>query len=490
MYIVEVASECAPVAKVGGLADVVYGLSGELQARGHDVEIILPKYDCMHYEHLEGLQVVYHGLWVPWHDGLIHCSVWSATLCGRSCFLIDPHGPEDFFGRGHYYGSWDDVTRFAFFSKATLEFLLKSNRRPAVIHCHDWQTALVPVLLYEIYAQAGMDRQRVCYTVHDFRYQGVTGEHVLWATGLNRPDYFLHTDRLGDHFNPNALNLMQGGIVYANFVTTVSLRHAWEAQTMEHGDGLGRALRMHQGKFGGVLNGIDDSVWNPASDPRIVQDYGPDCLDRKYANKEALRDRLWLAQSFKPLVAYVGSLERQKGVDLVRHGLFYSIWNNAQFVLLGTGSDSTITSYFWHLKQHLNDNPDCHLEIAHNDELAHLLYAGADLIIVPSLFEPCGESQMIALRYGAVPIVHAVGGLVDTVFDRDYSTKPPSERNGYVFQHTDQGAMESALRRAFGLWYDYPQEFRQLMINGMRYDFSWKRPGQDYSNIFDYIRYK
>jgi starch synthase len=477
------------VAKVGGLAEAVFGLSRELEGRGHSVEIILPKYDCLRYDQIEGLRVVHQDLWVPWHDGAVHCSVWSGSVRGRCCFFVEAHSPDNFFNRGHYYGSWDDVTRFAFFSKAALEFLLQSHKRPAVIHCHDWQTALVPVLLYEIYAQAGMHEQRVCYTVHNFKHQGVTGEHVLWATGLNRPGYFFHPDRLRDHFNPTALNLMQGGIVYANFVTTVSPRHAWEVQTLDQGDGLRRTLQIHQGKFGGVLNGVDYTVWNPETDPLLPQRYAADTIEAKYANKEALRHRLWLAQSFKPLVAYVGRLDQQKGVELIRHGLFFSIWNNAQFVLLGTSPESATNSHLWHLKHYLNDNPDCHLEIGHDEELAHWIYAGADMIIVPSLFEPCGLAQMIALKYGTVPIVRAVGGLVDTVFDRDYSDKPPPERNGYVFHQTDYGALESAMHRAFGLWYSYPEEFRQLLLNGMRYDYSWQRPGQDYSNIFDYIRH-
>ena len=159
-------------------------------------------------------------------------------------------------------------------------------------------------------------------------------------------------------------------------------------------------------------------------------------------------------------------------------------------MLLGPSSERRINDEFLQLKHHLNDNPDCHLEIAFNDELAHLLYAGADLVIVPSLFEPCGLTQMIAMRYGAVPVVRAVGGLVDTVFDRDYSDRLPDERNGYVFHQPDNPGIESALHRALGLWFAYPEEFRQLMLAGMRSDYSWNQPGQHYLNIYDYIRHK
>lgn len=490
MYIVMVSSECAPVAKVGGLGDVIFGLSRELEMRYNTVEIILPKYDCMRYDHIWDLHVCYQDLWVPWYNGAIHCSVWFGYVHGRKCYFIEPHSQENFFNRGHYYGSPDDVTRFAFFNRAVMEFMLKDNKRPDVIHCHDWQTGLVPVMLYEMYKFLGMENQRVCYTIHNFKHQGITGEYILWASGLIRPEYYFNYDRLRDNFNHAALNLMKGGIVYSNFVTTVSPQHAWEALYTDQGYGLGHNLHTHQHKFGGVLNGVDYDVWNPEIDPLIAYRYGLHNLDDKYRNKEALRNRLWLRKEYKPLIVSVGRLDSQKGVHLVRHGLFYALQNNAQFILLGSSPDPEINNYFLHLKHYLNDSPDCHLEIGYNEELAHLIYAGADMILVPSLFEPCGLTQMIALKYGTVPIVRAIGGLVDTVFDRDYSSRPPHERNGYVFHQTDYHALESSMQRAIGLWYNYPHEFRQLIVNGMHYDYSWNRPGQDYVNIYDYIRHK
>lgn len=490
MYIVMIASECAPVAKVGGLADVVFGLSREMEIRGNAVEIILPKYDCMRYDQVWGLQITLHDLWVPWYGGAIHCSVWFGFVHGRKCFFIEPHSPENFFNRGAYYGFPDEHMRFAFFSKAALEFLLKTGKRPEVIHCHDWHTGLVPVLLAEIYQHQGMQTQRTCYTIHNFRHQGVTGADVLWATGLNRPDYYFGYHQLRDNVHPNALNFMKGGIVYSNFTTTVSPHHAWEARHSDQGHGLNDTLNIHGGKYGGVLNGIDYEVWNPEIDRFIPHQYGIDNLDSKYGNKDALRDRFWLRKDYKPIIAYVGRLDRQKGVHLIRHALFYSLWYGAQFVLLGTSPEPDISSYFWHLKHHLNESPDCHLEIGFNEELSHLIYAGADMVVVPSLYEPCGLTQMIGLKYGTVPIVRAVGGLVDTVFDRDYSHRPLEERNGYVFNNPDEAGLESAMHRAIGLWYAYPDDFRNLIMNGMRYDFSWNFPGQHYWNIYEYIRHK
>ena len=490
MFVVMIASEMAPVAKVGGLGDVVYGLGRELEMRGNAVEIILPKYNNMRYDHIWGLTKTYENLMVPWFGGAIHTSVWFGFVHGRKCFFIDPHSADNFFNRGVYYGHNDDVLRFAFFCRAALEFMLKTGKHPEIIHCHDWQTALVPVMLYEMYQHLGMRHSRVCFTVHNFKHQGTTGEQVLRATGLNRPEYYSHYDRMRDNHNAHAINLMKGGIVYSNFVTTVSPRHAWEAKDGGQGHGLEHTLWVHQCKYGGVLNGLDYEQFNPEKDPHIPAHYSVNDIQKKYDNKRALRNRFWLADNAKPIVAFIGRLDAQKGLELVRHAIFYSLNNAAQFVLLGNSPEKGINDHFWGLKHHLNNSPDCHLEIGYNEELAHLIYAGADIFIVPSRYEPCGLTQLIALRYGTVPVVRAVGGLADTVFDKDYSNRPLHERNGYVFDHADNAGLESALHRAIRCYYDYPDHFRHLMLNGMRCDNSWNHPGEHYMNIYDYIQDK
>jgi starch synthase len=491
MYIVQIASECAPVIKAGGLGDVVYGLSRELENRGHTVELILPKYDCMRYDHIWGLHDAYRDLYVPWYGGAVHCSVYCGWVHGRVCFFIEPHCEDNFFNRGCYYGCSDDNMRFAFFSKAALEFLLRSNKRPDVIHCHDWQTGLVPVLLYEIYKYNGMWTQRVCYTIHNFKHQGMAGSEVLRATGLNQDAYYFQYDRLRDNFNPFAINLMKGGIVYSNAVTTVSPHHAWEAHYTEVGSGLGHTLHLHQDKFTGVLNGIDYDFWNPETDRYIPSHFSIDDLEAKQEAKKALRSQLLLRDEDKPIVAYIGRLDQQKGVHLVHHAMYYALSKGAQFVLLGSATEPAINDHFWHEKQFLNDNPDCHLELGFNEELSHLIYAGSDMILVPSNYEPCGLTQMIGLKYGTVPVVRGVGGLVNTVFDRDYDqNKPPEKRNGYVFYETDHDAVESALGRAIDLWYESPKEFQQLAIQGMEYDYSWNYPGKNYVEIYESIRHK
>ncbi len=495
MYIVMLASECAPVAKVGGLGDVVYGLSRELEIRGHAVEIILPKYDCMRYDHIWDLQISHSDLWVPWFNYHIRCTVWFGFIHGRKCFFIEPHSHDNFFSRGSYYGFVDEHMRFAFFTKAALEFLLHAGKRPEIIHTHDWQTALAPVMLYDLYQQAGMGCSRVCHTIHNFKHQGIAGENVLWFTGLGRPDYYFSRDRLGDDFNPSAINYSKGAVVYANYTTTVSPRHAWEVRHTDWGYGLGHTLHLHREKFGGVLNGLDYEMWNPQNDPYIAVPYDVEQFAAKAKNKAALRERMWLRKEQKrevarPLVAYVGRLDAQKGVPLIKHAIRYTLERGGQFVLLGSSPEMGINAEFWELKHELNEHPDCHLEIGYNEELAHIIYAGADLLVVPSLFEPCGLTQMIALRYGAVPVVRAVGGLADTVFDYHHSERPTQQRNGFVFHQTDCHAVESALRRALDLWYEEPEAFQELAMSGMRYDYSWNIPGEKYLEIYELIRHK
>lgn len=482
-----VASECAPVAKVGGLGDVVFGLSRELEIRGNAVEIILPKYDCLKYDRIWNLTLAHDDLWVPWFGGRVHCSVYFGFVDGRKCFFIDPHSDDLYFNRGKFYGNDDDNMRFTFFSKAALEFLLKSGKRPDIIHCHDWQTSLIPVMLYEQYAQQGLDRSRVCLTVHNFAHQGLSGDKILWATRLGRPNDFFRKDRLQDDNYSGALNLLKGGIVYSNFVTTVSPHHAWEAMYTIQGFGMGHTLHQHGRKFMGILNGIDCDTWNPEIDTKIPQQYSAATPHLKYENKAALRRALGLRDEFKPIIASVGRLDAQKGVGQIMHTLLWCLRNNAQFVLLGTSPDPHMDQEFRRLRGELWHNPDCHLEIGFNEDLARLIYAGSDFIVVPSAFEPCGLTQLISLKYGTVPIVREVGGLRDTVFDWDYSDVPRHQRNGFSFQHQNAEGIESALQRAIGLWWGSDVHFRELMLNGMRQDYSWNKPGEQYLQVYQSI---
>lgn len=487
MHIAMVSAECAPIAKAGGLGDFVQGLSRELRMRGHEVDVFLPKYDCLRYDLIPEPSICCRDLPVTYFDQSIPCDVWRVDMDEIRCFLIDPHSPQRFFGRGRIYGEADDPGRFAFFSRAVLEFLLRSGRHPDVIHCNDWQTGLVPVLLFEAYESLGLDRTRVCYTLHNMGHQGVVSEGVLHQVGLSS-DRLMRPDRLLHPHGDRAANLMMGGIVYSNFVTTVSPRYAWEIQNTEQGMGLQGVLQQHGGKFGGILNGIDYGVWAPDTDTHIPEAYDIENLHRKAANKTALRRRLGLDESPKPIVAVVTRLDRQKGVDLIRYGIYYALEQGCQVVLLGSAIEPAVRDQFQRIKLETDPNPDCHLELGYDEELSHLIYAGADMILIPSVYEPCGLTQMIAMRYGVVPIVRRVGGLADTVFDANYSDRPFEARNGYVFDDPTEADFASAVGRAIGLWFRYPEYFRQLRVNGMRVDNSWGGPAQHYIDIYEHIR--
>ncbi|NBC48719.1 MAG: glycogen synthase GlgA [Gammaproteobacteria bacterium] len=487
MYIVMATPECAPVAKAGGLGDFVHGLSRELASHGHQVDIILPKYDCLRYDRVQDMETYHSDLWVPFYDRAVHCDVERGEVDGLQCFFVDAHSEHGFFNRGAIYGDADDPDRFTFFSHAILSFLLAAGKRPDIIHCNEWQTGLVPVLLFERYAAMGLDHTRVCYSLHNLGHQGWTTPHVLHMNGLDAGRLMV-PDRLQDPGNPGAVNLMKGGIVFSNFVTTVSPRYAWEIQHTEQGMGLQGVLRTHDRKFGGVLNGIDTGTWNPATDAFIPVPYDADHLADKGANKTALRNRLGLVDAAKPIVAVISRLDRQKGIELIRHGIDFSLEQGAQFVLLGSAQDPAVNAQFWEAKKVLQESTDAHLELGYDEELSHLIYAGADMILIPSVYEPCGLTQMIAMRYGCVPIVRRVGGLADTVFDANYNDRPFEERNGYVFDELSFDGLESAMKRAIGLWWEYPDYFRQLRLNGMRMDNSWARPAQDYLSIYEHIR--
>ncbi|MBP9604651.1 MAG: glycogen synthase [Chromatiaceae bacterium] len=487
MYIVMASAECAPVAKAGGLGDFVHGLARELVQAGHRVEVLLPKYDSLRLEAIVGLEKAYPDLWVPFYDQGVACDLYQGQVDGIDCWFIDPHSPQDFFNRGVIHGEPDDPDRFAYYARALMEFLHQSGRHPDVIHCNDWHTGLIPVLLYETYQALGLNRTRVCYTLHNLGHQGWVGEYILHQLGLDARR-LMTLDRLRDPGNPHTVNPMKGGIVYANYVTTVSPRYAWEIQSTEQGMGLQETLRRHGHKFSGILNGIDYDSWNPLTDRHLPHAYGPESLPDKARNKQALRQRLGLAEAAKPLIAVVSRLDAQKGVELIRHAILHGLERGAQTVLLGSAQDPILDAYFRVLQGEMAANPDCYLELGYDEELAHLIYAAADIMVIPSVYEPCGLTQMIAMRYGVVPVVRRVGGLADTVFDANYSDKPFAERNGYVFDDLTTEALESALDRALGLWFDYPEYFRQLRLNGMAMDNSWARPARQYLDIFEEIR--
>ncbi|PNY15351.1 putative starch synthase 4 chloroplastic/amyloplastic-like, partial [Trifolium pratense] len=294
LHVIHIAAEMAPVAKVGGLGDVVCGLSKALQKKGHLVEIVLPKYDCMQYDRIgdiRALDVVIES----YFDGqLFKNKIWVGTVEGLPVYFIEPHHPDKFFWRGDFYGERDDFRRFSYFSRVALEFLLQAGKKPDIIHCHDWQTAFIAPLYWDVYVPKGLNSARICFTCHNFEYQGTAPASELESCGLdshhlNRPD------RMQDNSAHNRVNSVKGGVVYSNIVTTVSPTYAQEVRTAEGGKGLQSTLSTHSKKFIGVLNGIDTDIWNPATDPFLDVQYNANDLQGKSENKEALRRKLGLS---------------------------------------------------------------------------------------------------------------------------------------------------------------------------------------------------
>lgn len=483
MKIAMLSPECSPIAKVGGLADVVIGLSKSLQLQGHNVSIILPKYDCMRYDQISDLETVYYDLPVMYRGEWHANDVMSGIVEGVKCYFIDAKWYKNFFNRGKIYGENDDTDRFAFFTKAAMEFMFKVGMEPDIIHSHDWPTALANVLQREIYYKEGMRKPRLVYTVHNFAHQGIAHESVLGDLGVNSGVLPLEC-RENDY---SVVNFMKSAVVYSDYVTTVSPNYANEVQLTEKGMGLQYLLNKYHHKFSGILNGIDDEYWNPKDDQYLSHHYDAKTIEKKYKNKEVLRERFLLRDEYKPIVAVVSRLVQQKGVDLIKHSIFYALEQGAQFVLLGSSPDPQISYEFSEIKAMLNDNPDCHLEFGFNEALSHLVYAGADMILIPSLFEPCGLTQLIGMRYGTVPVARFTGGLADTVHDVEYSRVAQKRRNGYTFIDANKAGLEFALGRAIDDWFNEPQQFRELVMNGMESDFSWKMSAKKYVKIYKYL---
>lgn len=485
MYLVHIASELAPVAKVGGLADVVYGLCQELVSNGVKAEIIIPKYDCIDLKGVSHLSVYQRDLKCYYHGEYVLNTVWQGNVDGLSVFFIEPHNKKPFFSRGTFYECEDNVDRFTYFSRVALEFLLQSGKNPDVIHCHDWHTALIPVLYHEIYKSLNLKVNGFIFTIHNLEHQGLCFPFVLDYIGLNGT-YLLNHHKLQDPHRHDHINLLKGAIVYSTYFTTVSPNYAKEIQTPLGGCGLHHVISHYHTKFSGILNGLDYSYWDPHTDCYLPVHYSPNqkLIEGKKANKEHLKKRLYLDPKEAPIVSCIARLVLQKGVHLIEHALFRTLEKGGQFILLGTSPDSAISHHFHALKINLGHNHNVHFEMQYNEGLSHQIYSGSDFFIVPSLFEPCGLTQLIALRYGTIPVVRKTGGLADTVFDIDHSQVPLQKRNGYTFDHADTQGVDSALDRCLATWFSNPEKLLKMMQCGMLLDYSWKKPCEEYMHLY------
>ncbi|XVF27367.1 hypothetical protein REPUB_Repub14bG0101400 [Reevesia pubescens] len=484
LHVVHIAAEMAPVAKVGGLGDVVTGLGKALQKKGHLVEIILPKYDCMQYDRIRDLRVLDVTVESYFDGKLFQNKVWVGTVEGLPVYFIEPHHPNKFFWRGQYYGEHDDFKRFSFFSRAALELLLQAGKKPDIIHCHDWQTAFVAPLYWDLYAPKGLDSARICFTCHNFEYQGTASASELASCGLdvhqlNRPD------RMQDNSAHDMVNPLKGAIVFSNIVTTVSPTYALEVQTAEGGRGLHSTLNFHSKKFMGILNGIDTDAWDPATDNFLKVQYSANDMQGKAENKAYMRRHLGLssANDQQPLVGCITRLVPQKGVHLIRHAIYRTLEMGGQFVLLGSSPVAHIQREFEGIANQFQNHEHIQLILKYDESLSHYIYAASDMFIIPSIFEPCGLTQMIAMRYGSVPIARKTGGLNDSVFDVDDDTIPHQFRNGFTFTTPDEQGVNSVLERAFTL-YRKKESWQQLVQKDMNIDFSWDSSASQYEELY------
>ncbi|KAG4398644.1 hypothetical protein GLYMA_08G082600v4 [Glycine max] len=462
LHVIHIAAEMAPVAKVGGLGDVVSGLGKALQKKGHLVEIVLPKYDCMQYDRVCDLRALDVLIDSYFDRQLYKNKIWVGTVEGLPVYFIEPHHPDKFFWRGEFYGERDDFRRFSFFSRAALEFLLRAGKKPDIIHCHDWQTAFIAPLYWEIFApKKGLNSARICFTCHNFEYQGTAAASELESCGLES-HRLNRKDRMQDNSSHDRVNSVKGG------------------------RGLHSTLSVHSKKLIGIINGIDTDAWNPATDAFLPVQYNATDLQGKAENKQALGRNLGLSSTDvrRPLVGCITRLVPQKGVHLIRHAIYLTLELGGQFVLLGSSPVPHIQKEFEGIANHFQNHDHIRLILKYDESLSHAIYAASDMFIIPSIFEPCGLTQMISMRYGAIPIVRKTGGLNDSVFDVDDDTIPSQFRNGFTFVNADEQGLNGALVRAFNLFNNNPEGWKQLVQKDMNIDFSWETSSAQYEELY------
>jgi len=467
MDIVHITSELAPIAKVGGLGDVLYGLSKALVQKGHRVRIFLPKYDILDYHLIEELQVAEKNLTFTENEKSISNTLWRGKCHDLELYLIETHHPRAYFDREKIYGEEDDTDRFSFFCKVACEVLLREP--PDIIHLHDWMTAFCTLFFKE------KKHPKIVFTIHNLEHQGRCAPFNVERLGYSSVD-----EKLQDPIYDDTLNLLKGALYYSDALTVVSPTYMKEIQTSEHGLGLEKDLIENKKKLTGILNGIDAHYWNPEKDSFLVQRYRiAEIKQGKRENKIHVQEHLGLPQDEnKPLVVSITRLVPQKGIDLIEYGIEKTIELGGQFVLLGSTTDPELRAQFERWK----NKPQVAIRLEYDEPFSHILYAASDMLLMPSIFEPCGLSQMISLRYGSVPLVHATGGLKDTIVDSEQKSK--RKPNGFVFTTPDNKGVDSVLERAFHLYRESPDKWDELVQNGMQEDFSWNVSADKYIEVY------
>ena len=471
MNVLFVTSEAVPLAKTGGLADVAGALPKALLENGVDARVILPKYESIPWAYLQLFETIdTFTVQMGWRSQ--YCGLLRGEVDGVVYYLIDN---ESYFRRGGLYGYDDDPERFVFFSIAVLEAVRRLDIRFDVLHCHDWQAGLVPFLLKRRYYQDEiLGGVRTVFTIHNLRYQGVFGQQEMMDMIGMGPEIF---DVGGLEFH-GAANCMKGGLLYADKLTTVSPSYAEEVKTSYYGEGLDGILRWREADLAGIVNGIDTVDFDPATDAAIhTQLHGS--APYKQANKLALQREMGLPERADvPVIGIVSRLVEQKGFDLIAAVFGELMEEDVQFAVLGSGE----WRYEEMFRQASHTRYDkCSIRIGFNDGLARRIYAGADLYLMPSQFEPCGLSQLLALRYRTVPAVRETGGLKDTVKPFNEYT---GEGNGFSFSHYNAHDMLYTIRRALH-FYRNEEIWKRIVLNGAKEDYSWSRSAKSYIGLYE-----
>ena len=475
-----IGSECYPFIKTGGLGDVMYALPRTLAKLNCDVKVILPRYKCIPQK---------------WQEKMIYRGAFQMDLCsdGRSFYVgimeyvwdgvvYDFIDNQEFFSNGNPYTNLiDDIPKFCYFSKAALAALNYMDWIPDIIHCHDWQAALVPVYLRTLFSNTKIGGAKTMLTIHNLRFQGVYNiPTIKYWTGL--PDYLFGVDVFKT--GADDANMFKAGLAFADMITTVSNTYAGEIQTSFYGEGLDSHLSYHSRKLRGIVNGIDVDQWNPSVDPKLAKGYDvSNVLKNKPQNKLALQEQLGLDKDEgKFVIGLVSRLTDQKGLDLVNAILPALIDGNTQVVVLGTGDpyyESSFRAFEYTYKGSVCSN------IMYDEGRAHLIYAGSDALLIPSLFEPCGLTQLIAMRYGTVPIVRETGGLKDTVEPYNQYT---GEGNGFTFDWYRTELLLDAINRAKTVYFTDRSNWDKLVERDMNKDVSWENSAKQYRELYLQLR--
>lgn len=473
------ASECVPFIKTGGLADVAGALPKMFNKNEYDVRVIIPNYTCIPEKYRNNFKYVTHFyMELGNRFDSVHVGIMEYQLDGITFYFVD----NEFYFRGDkpYADTRYDIEKFTFFCKAVLAILPVINFRPDIIHCHDWQAGLIPVFLKTIYANNEFySRTKTIMTIHNLRFQGVWDiDTFKYLTAL--PDYMFTPDKL--EYKKDA-NMLKGGMVYADYITTVSETYAGEIQTEYYGEGLDGLLRARNQSLCGIVNGIDYDAYDPQKDSNIFKTYSAKTFKKaKAENKKALQQELGLpVDENKFMIAIISRLTDQKGLDLVDYALDRIADENTQLVVVGTGEEryeNLFKHYQWKYPERVSAN------IFFSEAFAHKVYAASDAMLVPSRFEPCGLTQLIAMRYGSVPVVRETGGLKDTVVP--YNCFDGSG-TGFSFANYNGDEMLGIINYAKKIYYEDRKAWDEIVKHGMTADYSWNTSARKYEQLYDRV---